>query len=148
MRLETAYRVQRRVSLSIGERRWRFEKKKKKSYHVVVLINGIVISKMIPSEKKLETNFISDWGVLCGDGWSLFEAAVVCRQLGLGYASDAIQTNFFGGQRIPITLSGVQCHGDENSLIDCLHDKILECPGRREGIHLEGIIIKKEQRLR
>ena len=76
----------------------------------------------------------SDWGVLCGDGWSLFEAAVVCRQLGLGYASDAVQTNFFGGQRIPISLTGVQCHGDENSLIDCLHDKILECPGSTENV--------------
>ncbi|XP_060824784.1 lysyl oxidase homolog 3A isoform X3 [Bombus pascuorum] len=76
----------------------------------------------------------SDWGVVCGDSWSLFEAAVVCRQLGLGYASDAIQTNFFGGQKIPMTISGVQCHGDENNLIDCLHDKLLDCPGPIENV--------------
>ncbi|CAL7937931.1 unnamed protein product [Xylocopa violacea] len=76
----------------------------------------------------------SDWGVVCGDGWSLFEAAVVCRQLGLGYASDAVQTNFFGGEKIPMAISGVQCHGDENSLIDCLHDKLLDCPGPLENV--------------
>ncbi|XP_076759795.1 lysyl oxidase homolog 3A isoform X2 [Xylocopa sonorina] len=76
----------------------------------------------------------SDWGVVCGDGWSLFEAAVVCRQLGLGYASNAVQTNFFGGPKIPMAISGVQCHGDENSLIDCLHDKLLDCPGPLENV--------------
>ncbi|XP_003401353.1 lysyl oxidase homolog 3A isoform X1 [Bombus terrestris] len=76
----------------------------------------------------------SDWGVVCGDSWSLFEAAVVCRQLGLGYASDAIQTNFFGGEKIPMTISGVQCHGDENNLIDCLHDKLLDCPGSIQNV--------------
>ncbi|XP_076295127.1 lysyl oxidase homolog 3A [Lasioglossum baleicum] len=76
----------------------------------------------------------SDWGVVCGDGWSLFEAAVVCRQLGLGYASDAIQTNFFGGERVPMIISGVQCRGDENSLTECLHDKVVDCPGSVENI--------------
>lgn len=72
----------------------------------------------------------SDWGVVCGDGWSLFEAAVVCRQLGLGYASDAVQTNFFGGDRVPMAVSGVQCHGDESSLTECLHDNTVDCPGK------------------
>ncbi|KOX72728.1 Lysyl oxidase like protein 2B [Melipona quadrifasciata] len=71
---------------------------------------------------------------VCGDGWSLFEAAVVCRQLGLGYASDAVQTNFFGGQRTPVAISGVQCHGDEDGFIDCLHDKLLDCPGSVENV--------------
>lgn len=32
-----------------------------------------------------------------------------------------------------MTISGVQCHGDENNLIDCLHDKLLDCPGNRNA---------------
>lgn len=73
---------------------------------------------------------ISDWGVICGDSWSILEAAVVCRQLGLGYASDAVQTNFFGnGETIPISISGVQCNGNEENLAECLHDKVTDCPG-------------------
>ncbi|XP_017889391.1 lysyl oxidase homolog 2B isoform X1 [Ceratina calcarata] len=89
----------------------------------------------VHSEGRLEVKLgNSDWGVVCGDGWSLFEAAVVCRQLGLGYASDAVQTNFFGGEKMPMAISGVQCHGDENSLVDCLHDKVLDCPGSVENV--------------
>lgn len=82
-------------------------------------------------EVKLGT---ADWGVVCGDGWSLLEAAVVCRQLGLGYASDAVQTNFFGGQRIPMAISGTRCRGGEENLVDCLHDDILDCPGVGENV--------------
>ncbi|PBC29812.1 Scavenger receptor cysteine-rich domain-containing group B protein [Apis cerana cerana] len=84
----------------------------------------------VHSEGRVEVKLgRSDWGVICGDGWSLFEAAVVCRQLGLGYASDAVQTNFFGGEKTPMAISGVQCRGNESSLTDCLHDKLLDCPG-------------------
>lgn len=89
----------------------------------------------VHSEGRVEVKLgHSDWGVICGDGWSLFEAAVVCRQLGLGYASDAVQTNFFGGEKTPMAISGVQCRGNESSLTDCLHDKLLDCPGPVENV--------------
>ena len=32
------------------------------------------------------------WGLICGDDWSLLEAMVVCRQLGLKYAQTAPST--------------------------------------------------------
>lgn len=72
---------------------------------------------------------ISDWGVVCGDSWSMLEAAVVCRQLGLGYASVAAQTGFFGGEAMSVSISGIQCRGNEGNLADCLHDKVVDCPG-------------------
>ena len=78
----------------------------------------------------------NDWGLICGDGWSLFEAGVVCRELKLGYAQNALQTDFFGGNRSSLALSGVKCHGSEKSLMDCLHDRIgsVSCPGNANNI--------------
>nr|CAH0101414.1 unnamed protein product [Daphnia galeata] len=81
-------------------------------------------------------NNANDWGLICGDGWSLFEAGVVCRELKLGYAQNALQTDFFGGNRSSLALSGVKCHGSEKSLMDCLHDRIgsVTCPGNANNI--------------
>jgi lysyl oxidase-like protein 2/3/4 len=86
--------------------------------------------------KGTPTSVVAAWGLVCGDGWSIFEAMVVCRQLGLGYANDAIQTDFFGGNASSMVLSGVQCRGDEEFLSHCLHDQIgqISCPGKRENI--------------
>ena len=75
------------------------------------------------------------WGIICGDGWSLLEASVVCHQLNLGYAQDAPQTNYFGGDVTEIVTSGVKCNGQEQELSECLHDDIstnssrIFCPG-------------------
>lgn len=91
----------------------------------------------VHEEGRVEVKFgDSAWGLVCGDGWSIFEAMVVCRQLGLGYANDAIQTDFFGGNVSSMVLSGVQCHGDEASLSHCLHDQMgdVSCPGKSENI--------------
>lgn len=76
------------------------------------------------------------WGVICGDGWGLLEGMVVCRQLGLGYANDAMQTDYFGGDRDKIVLSGVQCRGNEATLDHCVHERAwdVQCPGDRENI--------------
>lgn len=85
--------------------------------------------------KQYYINFV-DWGVICGDGWSILEAMVVCHSLGLNYASYAAQTNFFGGNSSAIILNGIHCHGNESNLglctIDFPYSK--KCPGRQDQI--------------
>lgn len=61
---------------------------------------------------------------------------MVCRQMGYGYASAALQTDIFGGVRSDIVMSGVECLGNEFSMGHCLHDDMetLHCPGDRANI--------------
>ncbi|XP_061398678.1 lysyl oxidase homolog 2B [Musca vetustissima] len=76
------------------------------------------------------------WGTICSDGWGLLEANVVCRQLGLGYARDAMQTDFFGGTDIaPHVITGTECYGNETSLNDCLHHDYLRGVMSFHGSH-------------
>lgn len=88
----------------------------------------------VPEEGRVEikTTKNGSWDVICGDGWSLLEAMVVCKSLFLGYASDAMQTDFFGGNLTARSLSGVSCTGNENSLSQCIHDASStgKCDGR------------------
>ncbi|XP_014238862.1 lysyl oxidase homolog 3 [Trichogramma pretiosum] len=85
----------------------------------------------------------SDWGVVCGDGWSMLEAAVVCRQLGLGYAARAYQTNVFGSHRLGMSLSGIKCRGDERHLAECrAHRRRVDCPG--VGENLAGVACSRD----
>ncbi|KAJ8946895.1 hypothetical protein NQ318_008251, partial [Aromia moschata] len=62
------------------------------------------------------------WESICGDGWSLLEALVVCKTLSLGYASDAMQTDYFGGNLTSRSLGGIKCVGNEQTFGQCLYD--------------------------
>ncbi|NXK15169.1 DMBT1 protein, partial [Herpetotheres cachinnans] len=59
------------------------------------------------------------WGTVCDNGWSLAEAAVVCRQLGCGMAVSAPGSAHFGQGSGRIWLANVNCTGTEASLSDC-----------------------------
>ncbi|XP_015121135.1 lysyl oxidase homolog 3 [Diachasma alloeum] len=84
-----------------------------------------------PSEGRVEIKFPDeDWGMVCGDGWSLLEASVICRQLNLGYASSAIQTTLHSDKNEFMSISGIRCRGNEHHISECLHDSSMQCPGR------------------
>merc|ERR1712168_75862 len=58
------------------------------------------------------------WRGICGIGWGLREAEVVCRQLGLGYPKKALSTSRFGLPR-RFAMYNVKCSGDELSITHC-----------------------------
>ncbi|CAG0916011.1 unnamed protein product [Notodromas monacha] len=98
----------------------------------VRLMNG-----RIETEGRVEVRHGNgNWSLVCGDGWGLLQAGVICRQLGMGFAADASQTSFFGGNSEDIELSGVECRGNEARLDDCTHDRFGDvfCPGTGDNI--------------
>ncbi|XP_028158080.1 lysyl oxidase homolog 2 [Ostrinia furnacalis] len=81
------------------------------------------------NEGRVEIYHNGSWGSICPDGWTVYEASAVCRHLALGYAQQALQTDFYGDSRI--VLSGVKCEGNESNLFMCSHREYgdVVCPG-------------------
>lgn len=79
------------------------------------------------------------YGLICGDGWGIMEANVICNQLGFGHARSSVQSGTYGGHHNNMVLSGVKCTGTEKNLADCLHDRIgrVFCPGEE---NIAGVI--------
>ena len=62
------------------------------------------------------------WGTVCDDSWSTYDARVVCRQLGLPYASAvALSGAYYGEGSGEIWLDEVGCSGSESRLEFCDH---------------------------
>lgn len=99
-----------------------------------------------PSEGRIEVKIGKDgnWGLVCGDGWSILEANAVCQHLGLGYGQAAIQSSFFGGQKENILIGGMKCTGREMNISKCLYEIFdhQNCPGRDDNI--AGVICATE----
>ncbi|XP_058255768.1 HHIP-like protein 1 [Hemibagrus wyckioides] len=71
---------------------------------------------------RVEIYINGEWGTVCDDLWTTQNAAVVCRQLGFGYALKASRQAEFGeGKHLRIMLDDVQCDGTEETLLNCQH---------------------------
>uniref|UniRef100_A0A8C2HTC0 SRCR domain-containing protein n=1 Tax=Cyprinus carpio TaxID=7962 RepID=A0A8C2HTC0_CYPCA len=86
------------------------------------------------------------WGTVCGDGWDLADAAVVCRELDCGEPVDALDAYFGPGSRFLMEIA--ICTGTESTLKKCgsiqLPDKCLDksaqviCSGKLKVLLVGG----------
>ncbi len=59
------------------------------------------------------------WGTVCGAGWDLADAAVVCRELDCGEPVDALYVASFEPGSRPISMKNAACTGSESTLKKC-----------------------------
>ncbi|KAK2536010.1 Loxl4 [Columba livia] len=84
-----------------------------------------VVEVLVPVQGRLQ------WGTVCGAQWGLNEAMVVCRQLGLGFASHALQETWYWAgspDAAQVVMSGVRCAGTEMALQQCQRHGPVHCP--------------------
>uniref|UniRef100_A0A8C0Y292 SRCR domain-containing protein n=1 Tax=Cyprinus carpio carpio TaxID=630221 RepID=A0A8C0Y292_CYPCA len=107
---------------------------------------------------RVEVLHRGQWGTVCGAGWDLADAAVVCRELDCGEPVDAMGDDHFGLGSGPILIKNAMCNGSESTLKKCgsmqssVHDECLDksaqvicsevrlvggsrCSGRLEILH-------------
>ncbi|XP_012668732.2 T-cell differentiation antigen CD6 isoform X2 [Otolemur garnettii] len=72
-----------------------------------------------PCAGRVEMLERGQWGSVCDDTWDLEDAHVVCRQLGCGWAVQALPGMHFTPGRGPIHRDQVNCSGAEAYLWDC-----------------------------
>ncbi|XP_078579964.1 neurotrypsin-like isoform X3 [Branchiostoma floridae x Branchiostoma japonicum] len=71
------------------------------------------------NEGRVEVLYNGQWGTVCDDRWDEADAKVVCAQLGIEGASEAIGKGAFGRGDGPILMDEVRCEGTEKFLSDC-----------------------------
>ncbi|XP_071500351.1 uncharacterized protein [Diadema antillarum] len=98
--------------------------------HLVVRLVG----GSTQNEGRVEISCNGQWGTVCDDCWDINDAHVVCRDLGYSSASAHHTGASFGEGSGPILLSGVDCAGTENSLLQCTRP-YWECDGFSCGHH-------------
>ncbi|XP_044754484.1 endoplasmin-like [Coccinella septempunctata] len=96
-------------------------------------LNLRIVGGRIEQEGRVEVKTDYDnWEPICGDGWSILEAMVVCKTLNYGYANNAFQTDYFGGNLSNHSYANIKCRGNEISFSHCLYDvnSVGMCPGK------------------
>ena len=94
------------------------------------------------STGRVEVYYNNTWGTVCDNGWNLYDAEVVCRDLGFPGAISSTCCAVFGQGTGTIWLDYVRCTGSETSLSSCSHGGW----GRHDCFHIEdaGVICQGE----
>ncbi|KAG7999740.1 Deleted in malignant brain tumors 1 protein [Nibea albiflora] len=70
---------------------------------------------------RVEILYNNEWGTVCDDNWDVYDAKVVCRQVGCGPAQSATSGGSFGPGTGQIWMDDVSCSGSESALSECRH---------------------------
>nr|XP_047909008.1 T-cell differentiation antigen CD6 isoform X2 [Anser cygnoides] len=95
-------------------------------------------------EGRVELRQAGVWGTVCDDGWDLADAAVVCRQLGCGWALHARGDASFGRGLGPILRDEVSCGGHEQRLWECPATGEHDCHHKEDA----GVVCSEHQEWR
>ncbi|KAK1789979.1 hypothetical protein P4O66_002299 [Electrophorus voltai] len=68
---------------------------------------------------RVELQYLSDWGSVCGDSWDMRAASVLCGQLKCGSALAVFGADWFGEGTGHIWADVFDCHGNETHLSEC-----------------------------
>jgi deleted-in-malignant-brain-tumors protein 1 len=69
---------------------------------------------------RVEVKCVGIWGTIGDKSWDIFDATVVCRQLGFAGAISAFTGSTFGQGQGPVLFSNVHCNGNETKLSQCI----------------------------
>ena len=70
-------------------------------------------------EGRVEVFLLGQWGTVCDYNWDLYDATVVCHQLGYAIAVKAPRSAIFGAGSGPSWYYSVYCTGTERNLTEC-----------------------------
>ncbi|XP_029440767.1 deleted in malignant brain tumors 1 protein-like [Rhinatrema bivittatum] len=85
----------------------------------VVCTDVRIVNGPSPCAGRVELAYDDQWGTICGRGWDLRDAQVVCKQLNCGSVLSALGAAQYGQGNGTIQLSEVNCKGTENFLNKC-----------------------------
>ncbi|XP_069137821.1 scavenger receptor cysteine-rich domain superfamily protein-like [Argopecten irradians] len=77
------------------------------------------------------------WGTVCNDGWSDFNAHVVCREIGYKWGAARRARYLYGIGTGAIFLDNVNCNGQETRLEQCAHAQW----GQHNCVHTEDAAV-------
>ncbi|XP_076082455.1 neurotrypsin-like [Mytilus galloprovincialis] len=91
------------------------------------------------NEGRLEINLFDEWGTVCHDYFSNFEAVVACKQLGYCTGIVLPSKNVDDGNGT-IWLANVDCEGNEEKLVNCSYDSYVTHCGHQNDVGIRCFI--------
>ncbi|XP_076860595.1 scavenger receptor cysteine-rich type 1 protein M130-like [Brachyhypopomus gauderio] len=92
-------------------------------YDVGLICSGHTAARLVNGwdscSGRVELQYLSDWGSVCGGSWNMRAASVLCGQMKCGSAVAVLGADWFGEGRDDIWADVFDCYGNETHLSEC-----------------------------